>query len=253
VINYSFGTMLSHGFNAYIKENVACEIPGAAVDALSSGRVMNYVLGETPNRSSSGASLPRSRLIGVFLVRPNSDCARQIFEDMNYFNKLSGAFIDLFYAGVISRSSMSVISQEKDLHAAWSLGGRQYVFDEKVFAYDVKWLEGLTGIKYGHGNELVIFSVKTTLHGEVVKATESVIKLDFDALLADRVINNPSSFLGQISRFAEKHRLHADPVYAISDAFGLAELGVAFEDTVLGLVPDQAKSLYKRGRHFALR
>jgi len=186
----------------------------------------------------------RTPIIGLLFAPPFTETGSEMLVPrLGYLDERSGRHIHFFCAGyggyhfAEDQQPVTEMRYENGVVIPWGFSPRKY-------AQFVDELEQRTRWKMRGEAELIVVGGNLDFRDTVV--------FDIEAMVADGAVRTAGRLLEAVISFARTLGDNATP-YRISDRKGVALLGDTAASAILELVPQSARELWTRGRHYVTR
>lgn len=191
-----------------------------------------------------------SKLVGVLFCMPSSQPGKEEILPGLDFHYRSGFFVDFFcigygpaslpQPGLIPTPGVATVKSVE-----WFFNASEFNACRADFESATKW-------RYSGETDLLLVVARKPQDGGLVQLDYScALACNPEAMKRDGAITSVRAFFEAIFRFGEKCK-DDDPVWALSDKFGIAAGGGALQEGLLSLLPETVAKQYKSIRHLAV-
>lgn len=169
---------------------------------------------------------------GLLFGRPENKVMKEVFlPSRKYLNDRSGKHIDFVSVGYRSAAD----------------------FSTEDFNRITRLIEHQTSWRYSGQTDLILFNLRYDRDKEeVIPDYSQAVCITFEEALKEGAISSVEQFFEDLIKYAE-NCAGDDPAWGFSDQMGLSESKNALLLLLLRLVPEEARTAYKRLRLFAVR
>lgn len=191
-----------------------------------------------------------SKLVGLLFCMPTSKPGKdEILPNLDYFHHRSALFVDFFCIGYGTEPSDDADRSSSQPVAI--VDNAQWRFTPSEFNACRAEIESHTKWRFSGETDLLLAVARKPRNGCATLDYSSVIACNLEEMIRDNAIPSVRGFFEKIFQFGEQYS-GADPVWKLSDQFGLAGGGKLLEESVLSLLPEVVKKQYKATKHLAI-
>jgi len=187
-------------------------------------------------------------LTGILLARPEDKITKEsILPHLEFWHYRSDFFTDFFCAGYIP---VQFVSDAKPVDVR--IDGLDWGFSLRAFIELVDDVETQTGWHY-NGDPCLLIANAYFDGGRAHLDFARSIRVNFREALEDRAIATPTELADSVFEFAKRvNEDSTDPVWELSDQFGVRLIKGGLKDAFLSLLPDWLNKRAKAGFHFVV-
>lgn len=191
-----------------------------------------------------------SKLVGVLFCMPTSKAGKdEVLPNLDYFHHRSGLFVDFFCIGYGTHPGEHDVTEKPQPvavvdNAQWRFSARQFNNCRAQLEADPKW-------KYSGETDLLLAVARKPKDGAAYLDCSCVIACNLEEMAKDGAIQSIRAFFEKVFQFGEQYKGN-DPVWELSDKFGVSGGGQLLAEAVLTLLPEEVRKRYKATRRFAI-
>lgn len=192
-----------------------------------------------------------SKLVGILFCMPASKPGKEeILPNLDYFHHRSALFVDFFCVGYEAKNPSDAIDSNKQPVA--TVNKQQWTFDAAEFNLCRAQLESEIQWRYSGETELLLAVARKVKGSTASLDYTSVVACNLEEMNRDAAFGSIRAFFEKIFQFGEQYK-GTDPVWQLSDKFGLSGGGNLLVEAVLSLLPEVLKKQYKASKHFVVK
>lgn len=213
------------------------------------------LLGELPTPQYRNEMLEEqteqwSKLVGILFCMPSSKPGKdEVLPNLEYFHYRSGMFVDFFCIGYTTHQIDS--NQIENTQPVTTINNEQWDFNPSEFNSCRAQLEHETKWRYSGETDLLLAVARKSKNGQTRLDYSCAIVCNLEEMIRDGAIKSIRGFFEKIFQFGEQYN-GDDPVWKLSDKFGLAGGGQLLQEAMLTLVPEMVRKQYKETKHFVI-
>lgn len=187
-------------------------------------------------------------LTGILLARPEDKITKEsILPHLEYWHYRSDYFTDFFCAGYIP---VQFVGDAKPVGV--QIDGLEWGFSLRAFVELVEDIEKQTGWRYNGDPCLLLANAHFDGHKAHLDFKHS-IRINFREALDDKAISTPTELADSVFEFAKfVNENTADPVWELSDKFGIKLIKKGLKDAFLAWLPSWLSPTARAGFHFVV-
>lgn len=191
-----------------------------------------------------------SKLVGVLFCMPTSKPGKEeILPNLDYFHHRSALFVDFFCVGYSPvRSDTQTTGKSPSIT---TVDGTEWSFSASDFNESRARLEAESKWRYSGETDLLLVVARKPRDGNACLDYSCAIACNLEAMAKDSAITSVRGFFEKIFQFGEQYD-GDDPVWKLSDKFGLAAGGSLLQESILTLLPEQVRKQYKATQYLAV-
>ena len=191
-----------------------------------------------------------SKLVGLLFCMPASKPGKdEILPNLDYFHHRSALFVDFFCIGY--GTELGADAGRNGSQPVAVVDNAEWRFTPSEFNACRAEIEGHTKWRFSGETDLLLAVARKPKNGSATLDYSSVIACNLEEMIRDNAIPSVRGFFEKIFQFGEQYK-GADPVWKLSDQFGLTSGGKLLEESVLSLLPEVVKKQYKATKHLAI-
>jgi hypothetical protein len=191
-----------------------------------------------------------SKLVGLLFCMPTSKQGKdQILPGLDYFHHRSGVFVDFFCLGY--GTDPGSLNGREPLQPITAVNGTHWYFDSREFNACRAQLEAQIKWRYSGETDLILAVARKPKAGLAYIDYSCAIACNLEQMERDGAIQSIRAFFEKIFQFGEQYK-GDDPVWKLSDKFGIEGGGQLLLEALLTLVPEEVRKRYKALRHLAI-
>jgi len=210
----------------------------------------NLQVGHGGFTAAHGSQIEWSQLVGILFCMPSTKLGKEeVLPHLDYFHHRSGSALTCFCPGYVRlKGEAAVIASQLTA----SIGESTWRFDAAEYNRLRSELEGNTTWRYSGESDLLVLQVHGD-RGSIQLDFSTTILCNLEQMLKDGTISSFRAFFERLVQFAESRAVSPSAAWGLSDHLGVKLAGDLLVEAILGLLPDTAQTLYKKGKHFVVR
>jgi hypothetical protein len=190
----------------------------------------------------------RHSLVIILFCNPSTPFARdELLPSLNYFHKRSKQYINIFCCGFGAFGSES---DYPDMEKVGKVDGNDWFYSDEAFVNVVEEFEARTKWKYSGENELLLLDVVKNNDSDDLTIGNTLV-CNLEIMHKDKAFTSVRSLMEKLINYVKSDE--AANAWKFSDKQGLDVTKSVLKDAVLGLLPKDLTSLYKKAENYAIK
>ena len=236
------------------------------IDAISYAKIVNEVnenLTSLPKRmvafdsvdqASSDAmaeinvKTKKHSLVAVLFCSAKTEfCKNEILNSLSYLHHRSGKAINIFCCGY---GAYWPEDKYPDLEQVTKIEGVNWLYSDKAFVSVVEEFEEKTNWRYSGENELLLLDVVPSSEPKILNINNAII-CNLEQMKKDNAFSSVRSLFEKLIRYCAT--TESADAWTFSDAQGLNIAKNLLKDTILGFLPKNLQTSYKKAESYVIR
>lgn len=194
------------------------------------------------------AKIKKKSLVAVLFCNPNSQfCKDEILESLNYFHHRSKDHIDIFCCGY---GAYWPEDKYSDLKTVTHIDGVDWSYSDNSFVAALEDFENKTTWRYSGENELLLLDVSPSVEPDELNINSALV-CNLEQMKKDDAFSSVRALFESIIRYSANNG--EGDTWGFSDQKGIESASSFLKDFILGLLPKDVQSYYRKAGHYAIR